>query len=188
MAQGLKLPLFVPMQIEDKPNETYDYLMCVWHETNDEYCSETCGDFLKMINHLRQDHGLELKQKVDFCTDCETLFGSKIESLQHYVSHALTSQHFTMSCENNPEEASELGEWLKPIYWKLAQIHKTIMNRVLFSDDLPEESQDYVSFDEVDRTMIQPQNGFDVAECSYSKDVAEYPYPNDVAEYPYPNQ
>ena len=62
------------------------------------------------------------------------------------------------------------------------------MNRVLFSDDLPEESQDYVSFDEVDRTMIQPQNGFDIAESSYSKDVAEYPYPNDVAEYPYPNE
>ena len=134
-------PLFAPMQIEDNPSGAYDYLMCLWRDKNPDYpefCAETCGDFYKLLDHLRQDHGLVLKSRVDYCLDCETVFQTRLDSLQHYLMKVLSTQHFVMTCEEQSDKTAALKEWLKPIYGKLTAVHNTIMDRVLFSDEMPD--------------------------------------------------
>ena len=157
MAETSIFPLFAPMQVEENPSGGYDYLMCLWREKNGEdheFCAETCGDFFKFIAHLREEHGLDLKHRVDLCMDCEYIFQSRLDCIQHYLAKALSSQNFELRCEKDSDEADALKEWLKPIYWRLNADYKVIMDRVLFSDEMP-SLQDYpnsVPNDEVDLT------------------------------------
>ena len=123
-------PLFAPMQVEENPSGTYDYLMCLWREKNpenQEFCAQTCGDFFKLLDHLRQEHGLKLKSRVDYCFDCECIFQNRLDSLQHYLLKVLSTQHFVMTCEDSSEKTAALKEWLKPIYGKL-----NVVNNVSF--------------------------------------------------------
>ena len=152
-------PLFAPMQVEEDPSKEYDYLMCLWRNENpdaEEFCAQPLGDFFKLLPHLRQEHSLDLKNCIDYCFECEVIFGSRLECLSHFLSKALSSQHFIMTCEKDSEEVAALNEWLRPLYEKLNDVHKDIMDKVLFSDDLP-PLEDYVNVevDEHDRSMTE---------------------------------
>ena len=122
-------PLFAPMQVEENPSGTYDYLMCLWREKNPEN--------QKLLDHLRQEYGLKLKSQVDYCFDCECIFQNCLHSLQHYLLKVLSTQHFVMTCEDSSDKTAALKEWLKPIYGKLNAVNNVIMDRVLFSDEMP---------------------------------------------------
>ena len=168
MAATSNFPLFAPMQVEDKPSEAYDYLMCLWREKsqeNTEFCAGTFGDFFKFLAHLRQDHGLDLKERIDFCYDCEIIFETRLDALQHYLSKALATQHFTMTCEKASDEADALKRWLVPIYWKLNAVNKVVMDRVLFSDEMP-SLEESMAPDEVDLAHLGA-DAVDEAECSH---------------------
>ena len=160
MAASINFPLFAPMNVEGNQSDSYDYLMCLVRD-QDEFCAETCGDFYKMLAHLRQEHGLVLNNRVDFCGDCEIVFKTRLDSLQHYLNKALSTQHFVMTFEN-PSEAADLKEWLAPIYHKLNAVHNVIMNRVLFSEDMPPLMDPFASDDgQLPETQEYDPNGYD---------------------------
>ena len=142
MAATSNFPIFAPMQVEDSPPEGgYDYLMCLWrdkHEENSEFCAQTCGDFFKLIDHLRHHHGKkDLKERIDFCYECEVIFETRLDAVQHYLAKALATQHFIMAFETDPDKADALKRWMAPIYLKLNCVNKVIMDRVLFSEEMP---------------------------------------------------
>ena len=141
MAATFDFPLFAPMQIEPNPNSPYDYLMCLWTDKNQEskeFCGETCGDFYKLLAHLRQDHGLNLQSRIDFCFDCEVIFSSRLDSIVHHLTKALSTETFEMVCENDASETEAIKAWLTPVYQSLNGLRKIVMNRILYSDDMPE--------------------------------------------------
>ena len=99
-----------------------------------------------MISHLKEEYNLDLKNTIDYCLPCEYIFQSRLDAIQHYLAKTLSTQSFEMTFENGSEEAEAMKEWLKPIYWRLNADYKVIMNKVLFSEEMPalgEEVEDF---------------------------------------------
>ena len=74
MSRTFEFPLFAPTQITEDPNRSYNYLMCLYsmHDENNEFCAETYWDFYKLMEHLHQEHGINLQSRDDFCYECES--------------------------------------------------------------------------------------------------------------------
>ena len=154
MAERFEAPLFAPMHmhIEDNPDGSYDYLMCLWStgKESKEFCGETCGDFYKFLSHLRHVHGLNLSNRTDYCFDCEMIFSSRLDSIQHHLAKALSPQDFEMACEKG-SDAAAMKTWLAPVYENINALRKIIMNKILFSEHMPNTQFEMDDVDAVDK-------------------------------------
>ena len=115
-------PLFAPMRVmnckgaDHHSDEDYDWIMCLWRTSSksDDFCEIPCGNFTNFIIHLKNEHGIELQDKKDFCSDCSTIFQSCIEGVNHYLEKALLYQDFKL--ELSTEESPNSGKFLEPIF------------------------------------------------------------------------
>ena len=89
-----------------------------------------------MVTHLGEAHSLKLVNGRDFCQPCRLIYSDRIEAVQHQMSHhILCYEDFGVACETplNPN----ITVWMQDFFSKMKDLRKTIMSRILFSEDTP---------------------------------------------------
>ena len=119
------LPLFALVHGEETA------FMCLWQgEDKQEVCGTRCFFFNELLDHI-MEHGLNLKNGTDFCQECECIFESPLEGLEHYIVHALAFENNKMVRKFTPM-SEENESWLTNIYEKIKEIRKEVLERLLF--------------------------------------------------------
>ena len=112
-----------------EPNDSY---LCLWQgEDKKKICGSRINTFNNLLDHLTSEHGLHLKNCIDFCQKCECIFESAMEGLEHYIVHAITFEGNTLVRESGSVD-SETETWLANIYAKIKEIRKEVLDRLLF--------------------------------------------------------
>ena len=73
-----------------------DYMCLYKFDPSEEkfVCGEYIIDsFASLVEHLKKVHGCRLVPKIDLCLECETIFQSKLDSVEHWLSHALSVEN-----------------------------------------------------------------------------------------------
>ena len=111
------------------------YFTCLWSESEDaEFCAHETGDFGKIVAHLGEAHDLNLTDGKDFCGPCRIIYSDRLEGIEHLISHHLLCyEDFGVACETPPN--ANVTVWLQDFFQKVKELRKTIMSRILFSDD-----------------------------------------------------
>ena len=73
------------------------------------------------MTHLAEEHDTTLKAGADFCQNCEVIFESDLEGLEHYITHAISM-----------EGTKAQTYWLGTIYDELKDIRKELLDFLLF--------------------------------------------------------
>ena len=115
--------------------ETSDYVLCLWKSQHslEEFCGQRCADFAALLDHLKEEHQLKLIPSVDYSADSRIIFRNRLDALEFYLSKAMSYEDLHVTLESPID--LELSEWLSPIFEKLAELRKPVMDRLLFDAD-----------------------------------------------------
>ena len=133
------------MENIDYPLFTYhpnrDYFICLVKDGHGGYCSYKYEGFQNLIEHFATNHGLSFKKNVDFC--CENLFESKLDALDHFLSHICNLEEKELRLE--PYTTIDLKLRLSDFFDVIKAQRDEIMKKLLFDDELKIE-EDVVDF------------------------------------------
>ena len=92
-------------------------------------CGVRLSSFELLLDHLDEEHKLTLRSGADFCKNCEVIFESALEGLEHYLTHAISL-----------EGTRAQTHWEASIYENLKEIRFEILNFLLFGRNEKEEN------------------------------------------------
>ena len=117
----LDYPLFTNFEL---------FFLCKYKNLKSSTTGQSCGacfkDFISMIRHQKEVHGIILRSKIDYCIECQVVFYTKLVAIQHYIGHCLAFQHDRLLLEDDDTLNHE-----KPIFDKLKILRQDIINTQL---------------------------------------------------------
>ena len=165
-------PIFAPMRSFDFPEEMSphlaenpdktDWFMCLWKtgSEGDDVCSYPCGEFSNFLFHLKNSHGVTLRNNIDFCGECQVVFKNRTEGVNHFLEKTLLFEDRTLRLEG--EVDNQMNDFLTSMFTEIKRLRKDLLDEILFSEEMPALGE---SID------IQDQSsgvGRDTCDCSRS--------------------
>ena len=115
-----------------------------------------------MVAHLGEAHNLNLVDGRDLCKVCRLIYGDRLEAVEHQMSHhILCYEDFGVACESPPDP--KITIWLQDFLTKLKELRRTIMSKILFSEDTPpgqvnlDEEEADLDLDDILATIPPPE-------------------------------
>ena len=96
------------------------------------FCNYEHTEFQGLIDHLCQDHNYDLTKYINYC--CDILFESRLDDIQHYLSHILNLEDTASPME--PYDSDDLKFWLNGFFDKIKEHHVKITNKLLFDEEV----------------------------------------------------
>ena len=90
---NIHFPLFTHHERDNMPS----YRQCLWHIDAQTVCGEVLPTFSDMLAHMGQVHNCKLEENINFC--CQQIFQSKMEMLEHFLFHIVSSEGTQMELE-----------------------------------------------------------------------------------------
>ena len=120
------------------------YEQCLWHIDAQTFCGEVLPTFADMLAHIEQVHNCKLQENIDFCS--QQIFQSKMEMLEHFLSHIVSSEGTQMGLEAHYALDADVS--LASFYETMKNERQKLMSRILCLPDAEEEEAEKMMFEE----------------------------------------
>ena len=123
MDPNVNFPLYSPI----KKYGNLEYFLCLCKEDK-EFCGKSLDSFASLIEHFKT-HNLPLLPAIDYCLQCEIVFQSKLDAIEHYLSKSASYENKKLMLEPDTEN---LDSWLSPLFESIKLVRKKVMHKLLF--------------------------------------------------------
>ena len=136
LVKDFSFPLFTFVVDSEVPSD--GHFLCLYHTKktkNGQFCGQIEQNFDSMLQHLAQDHNCLLKEIIDYCSKCKSIFESKLMAVCHWLTHIIELEEKVVILE--PYDEPTISSVLNPIMTILKQQREIVLQHLLFEGEDP---------------------------------------------------